>query len=88
MSAVAVHIDAAHFLGVNIASDVSSAVDHKDRSALLCLFMCVNRAVKAGTDDEIIVTHYRLTSGVEYLRICERSSIYSIALRRPSALRR
>ena len=55
MCTVAVDVDALHRLRVDIACNVAALIDHKALLACLFCFLCKDRAVKAGTNDQVIV---------------------------------
>ena len=53
--AVAVHVDALHVLGVNVAGDMVAAIDDQAGLAELGSLMAENRRRDAGTDNQIII---------------------------------
>ena len=55
MCTVAVDVDALHRLRIDIACNVAALIDHKALLACLFCFLCKDRAVKAGTNDQVIV---------------------------------
>ena len=55
MCTVAVDVDALHRLRVDIACNVAALVNDEALLACFFCFLCKDRAIKAGTNDQVIV---------------------------------
>ena len=73
MRAVAVHVDALHILGVDIARDMVALIN--DQTLFACLFGLVGKhgTEQTGTNDEIIVLFHVL---FPFCRSCFRRSLF------------
>ena len=57
MCTVAVDVNALHRLRVDIACNVAALIEHKALLACLFCFLCKDRAIKAGTNDQVCLLY-------------------------------